>query len=59
MTNLQCYSYAAQAISNLKEQRKKLRPDTLYKELACLWDMYGEEEIEQIVRKKENSNELF
>ncbi len=59
MTNYQCYCYAAQAISNIMKGKVKLTPDTFYRELYYLWDIYAEEEIEKIVRKKEFNHELF
>lgn len=59
MTNNQCYSYAAQAISNILSSKQKLTPDTFYHELNHLWDFYSEDEIEKIVRRKELFHELF
>lgn len=61
MTNYQCYCYGAKAISNiLKEKNRiKLTPDTFYRELYYLWDIYSEESIEKLVKKEECNNELF
>lgn len=59
MTNLQCYSYGIKAISNLKKNNISITPDTFYYELYHLWDIYGENTIEEIVRTEEIEESLF
>lgn len=59
MTNYQCYSYSAKAISNILNSNIKLTADTFYNELYHLWDFYSEEQIEDIVRKEEIEHDLF
>ena len=59
MTNNQCYSYGIMAIKNLKEQNIKITPDNFYFELYQLWDIYSEEQIEQIVKMLEINEALM
>lgn len=59
MTNNQCYSYSAKAISNILKSNEKLTADKLYNELYYLWDFYSEEQIEDIVRNEEMRHNLF
>ena len=59
MTNNQCYSYAAKAISDILKSDCQLTPDTLYSQLRFLWNRYSEEGIEKLVRRLETKRELF
>ena len=59
MTNLQCYSYGIMAIKNLRENKKRITPDSFYYELYDLWDFYTEKEIEEMVKKLEKNKNLF
>ena len=59
MTNNQCYSYGIMAIKNLKENNLKITPDSFYFELYRLWDIYSENQIEQIVKILEMNDVLL
>lgn len=59
MTNMQCYSYAIIALDELLKEKAQITPNSLYGKLYYIWDMYTEEEIERIARKKEANGELL
>ena len=47
------------AIKNLKENNLKITPDSFYFELYHLWDIYSENQIEQIVKLLEINEVLL
>ena len=48
MTNYQCYCYGIVAIYNILNGTLPLTSDNFYGELYYLWDLYSEEEIEEL-----------
>lgn len=58
MTNHQCYCYGIIAIHNILEEKLPITSDLFYEELYYLWDIYSEENIEELYLKMEEGEEL-